>query len=110
MLGVLEAKSTYHETFKEVFCFSSLLLTADTISCLFLVQYSEKGSNNREVEGLVLSHWNDFLPDVEEDPVEVSFSDTCACELHLPVIHATYDKFKEDVTFALLNTNGFGYA
>ena len=34
-------------------------------------------------------------------------ANACSCELHLPVIHATYDAFKEDVTFAFLNTKGF---
>ena len=145
VLGVLEAMCTYYDTFKEVLCFSS----AETFTSMFSVSYSEEGSNNRGVEGLVLSHWNDFLQDVEENLIELSFSaiiffvtgcrevrpcglalnlgflhvaekngqrskfpkaNACSCELHLPVIHATYDAFKEDVTFAFLNTKGFGYA
>ena len=28
----------------------------------------------------------------------------------LPVVHQTYDEFKKDVTFAFLNTRGYGYA
>ena len=70
VLGVLEAMCTYYDTFKEVLCFSS----AETFTSMFSVSYSEEGSNNRGVEGLVLSHWNDFLQDVEENLIELSFS------------------------------------
>ena len=37
-------------------------------------------------------------------------ANACACELQLPVVHQTYDEFKKDVTFAFLNTRGYGYA
>ena len=148
-LGVLQAMIENCEKFKEVFCYSKVTLTAELFGCLFSVHYSEAGSNNRQVEGLVLSHWNDFLQDVEEKAVDITFSDilffvsgvrevppggielhvgflhapeqrggkskfpkanACACELLLPVVHQTYDEFKNDMTYAFVNTRGYGYA
>ena len=35
-------------------------------------------------------------------------ANTCACILYLPVTHSSYNKFKEDLSFAFLNTRGFG--
>ena len=148
-LGVLGAMIENYDKLKEVFCYSEITLTAELFGCLFSVHQSEGGSNNRQVEGLVLSRWNDFLQDVEEKAVGITFSDilffvsgvrevppggielhvdflhapeqhgsksrfpkanACACELMLPVVHQTYDEFKKDVTFAFLNTRGYGYA
>ena len=39
-------------------------------------------------------------------------ANTCSCVLRLPVFHSTYmyASFKDDMTFAILNTKGFGYA
>ena len=59
-LGVLRAMIENYENFKEVFCYSKVTLTAELFGCLFSVHYSDAGSNNRQVEGLVLSRWNDF--------------------------------------------------
>lgn len=137
-----------YDKLKEVFCHSEITLTAELFGCLFSVHYSEVGSNNRQVEGLVLSRENDFLQGVEEKAVEITFSDilffvsgvrevppggvelhvgflqspaqhggksrfpkanACACELMLPVVNQTYDDFKKDLTFAFLNTRGYGY-
>lgn len=39
------------------------------------ITFSEQGSNNRQLENLVISHWNDYLQDIEEGETEVSFSD-----------------------------------
>ena len=150
VLGVFDAMCMHREQFKDVFCYSSTDFSADTFGSIFSIMRSEKGSNKCALEGLVLSHWNDFLQDVEEEVIaRISFSDilffvcgckelpplglslelcflhlpekdgslskfpkanTCACELHLPVVHTTYDDFKKDVIFAFLNTKGFGYA
>lgn len=150
VLGVFDAMCMHYEQFKNVFCYSSTDFSADTFSSIFSISRSEEGSNKCALEGLVLSHWNDFLQDVEEKVITgLSFSDilffacgckelpplglslelcflhapekdgslsklpkanTCACELHLPVVHSTYDDFKKDVTLAFLNTKGFGYA
>ena len=54
-LGVLPAMAENYEKFKEVFCYSEVTLTAELFGCLFSVNYSETGSNNRQLEGLVLS-------------------------------------------------------
>ena len=62
-LGVLQAKIT-----RKVFCYSKVTLTAEAVS-------SVHGSNNRQIEGLVLSSWNNVLQDVEEKAVEITFSD-----------------------------------
>ena len=35
-------------------------------------------------------------------------ANTCACELSLPIQHTTYASFKDDMTFAILNSKGFG--
>lgn len=37
-------------------------------------------------------------------------ANTCSCVLRLPVVQSTYASFKDDMTFAILNTKGFGYA
>ncbi|KAK2556269.1 G2/M phase-specific E3 ubiquitin-protein ligase [Acropora cervicornis] len=75
-LGVLRALAENYKKFEEVFCYSEVTLTAELFGCLFSVNYSETGSNNRQLEGLVLSRWDDFLQDVEEKTVELTFSDT----------------------------------
>ena len=35
-------------------------------------------------------------------------ANTCACILYLPVTHSSYNKFKENLSFAFLKTRGFG--
>ena len=67
---------------------------------VFFVHYSETGSNNRQLEGLVLSRWNDFLQDIEEKTVELTFRDILflvsgvrevspgGIELHIGFLHA----------------------
>ena len=35
-------------------------------------------------------------------------ANTCACELSLPIQHTTYASFKDDMTFAILNSKVFG--
>ena len=32
----------------------------------------------------------------------------CICELSLPIQHTTYETFKDDMTFGMLNSKGFG--
>ena len=99
-LGVLRAMIENYENFKDVFCYSKVTLTAELLGCLFSVHYSDGGSNNRQVEGLVLSRWNDFLQDVEDKAVEITFSDILffvsgvrevppgGIELHVGFLHA----------------------
>ena len=99
-LGVLGAMIENYDKLKEVFCYSEVTLTAEVFDCRFSVHYSDEGSNNRQVEGLVLSRWNDFLQDVEEKQVEITFNDILffasgvrevppgGIELHVGFLHA----------------------
>ena len=99
-LGVLGAMVENYDKLKEVFCYSELTLTAELFSCLFSVHHSEGGSSNRQVESLALSRWNDFLQDVEEKAVGITFSDILffvsgvreippgGIELHVDFLHA----------------------
>ena len=41
------------------------------VQSIFTVECSEEGSNRRNAESLILSHWNDFLQDAE-DPTQIS--------------------------------------
>ena len=42
---------------------------------VFKVKRAEEGSYRRNVESLILSHWNDFLQDTEEDPTQINLSE-----------------------------------
>lgn len=68
-----QTRTENYEKFKEAFCYSEVTLTAELFGCLFSVHYSETGSNNRQLEGIVLSQWNDFLQDVEEKNNRIDF-------------------------------------
>ena len=74
-LGVLEAMLKYPNLFRETFCYNSERLTVSMIMSVFKVKRAEEGSNRRNVESLVLSHWNDFLQDAEEDPTQINLSE-----------------------------------
>ena len=85
VLGVFDAMCMHREQFKDVFCYSRTDFSADTFGSIFSIMRSEKGSNKCALEGLVLSHWNDFLQDVEEEVIaRISFSDilffVCGCK------------------------------
>lgn len=51
-----------------------------------------------------------FLHEVEQNGLLSHYpkSNTCASTLYLPTIHKNYDDFKQAVTFAVLNSKGFG--
>ena len=74
-LGVLEAMSKYPKLFREAFCYKSQPLTVSMVQSIFTVECSEEGSNRRNAESLILSRWNDFLQDAEEDPTQISLSE-----------------------------------
>ena len=81
VLGVFDAMCMH----REQFCYSNTDFSADTFGSIFSIMRSEKGSNKCALEGLVLSHWNDFLQDVEEEVIAgISFSDilffVCGCK------------------------------
>ena len=44
----------------------------------------------------------------EERGCKFPKANTCACELSLQMQHTTYASFKDDMTFAILNSKGFG--
>lgn len=74
-LGVFEAMLKYPKLFREAFCYKSQPLTVTMLQSIFKVECSEEGSNRRNAESLILSHWNDFLQDAEEDPTQISLSE-----------------------------------
>jgi len=37
-------------------------------------------------------------------------ANTCSCTLHLPVMHKTYDAFKDALNMSFTCAHGFGYA
>ncbi len=76
VLGVLEAMRKHPTAFHEVFCYTPEVLTASSFEMLFPDVTREcEGSNRRLVENLLLSHWQDFLVDTEEDYSVFDFSD-----------------------------------
>jgi hypothetical protein len=74
-LGVLKAMLKYPKLFKEAFCYKPQPLTVTMLQSIFQVERAEESSNRRNAESLILSHWNDFLQDAEEDPTQISLSE-----------------------------------
>ena len=74
-LGILEAMMKYPKLFKEAFCYKPQPLTVTMLQSIFEVERSEESSNRSNAESLILSHWNDFLQDAEEDPTQISLSE-----------------------------------
>ena len=149
-LGVMDSILQYPQVMREAFCFKPDTLTVTDFDDMFSVARACEGSNRREVENLVLSHWQDLMQDCEEESAEITLSDilffvsgcknlppqglscqisflhepdeksgilsrfpkasTCSCTLYLPVIHKTYEDFKEAMSYAVQNTRGFGMA
>ena len=114
-LGILGAITEHYEKFKEVFCYSNVQLNADLFDCLFTINCSDEGSNNRQRESLVLSHWRDYLQDVEDQSVEITFSDIlffvtglrkvppCGLALQLSFLHEPEGKDNIMSTFPMAN-------
>lgn len=75
VLGVFKAMESNPDVFKEVFCYHPKNLSNQTFTQMTSITFSEEGSNNRQLENFVISHWNDYLQDIEEGETEVSFSD-----------------------------------
>ena len=73
--GILEAMLKYPNLFRKTFCYHSESLTLSTILSLFKVKRAEEGSNRRNIESLVMSHWNDSLQDAEDDPAQINLSE-----------------------------------
>ena len=71
----------------QAFCFKPETLSANDFDSIFSVARACEGSNRREVESLVLAHWQDLIQDCEEQSATVSLSDilffVSGCK-HLP--------------------------
>ena len=93
-LGVLKAITNNPDVFHEAFCYSPVELDADSFKNLFTVLQSEEGSNNRALENVIISHWCDYLQDVEEGETTITLSDllffTCGCK-QLPPLRVGWD-------------------
>ena len=50
----------------------------------------------------------EFLHQPEKNGKLSNYPKANTCILYLPVTHSSYNKFKEDLSFAFLNTHGFG--
>ncbi|KAB0805056.1 hypothetical protein PPYR_02026 [Photinus pyralis] len=65
--GLYEQIRLYPHLFENLFCQEKSRLTADSLECTFVMQYSEVGSNKRLLENRAMSYFRDFLADCEED-------------------------------------------
>ena len=74
-LGVLDSILHYPQVMREAFCFKPDTLTVTDFDDMFSVTRACEGSNRREVENLVLSHWQDLMQDYEEESAEITLSD-----------------------------------
>ena len=83
ILGIMEAVSSCPNAFFNVLCHFFEKLTAEVFMNLFTIVLGDEGSNKRGTENLVMSYWNDYLQDVDEGEVTVTFSDisffSCCC-------------------------------
>ncbi|KAK5848647.1 hypothetical protein PBY51_006242 [Eleginops maclovinus] len=66
-LGVLPKIQQHPEAFRPLLCYNPPTLTADSLDCLFTINWSEDGSNSRIGENKTVAFWRDFLQDVEEE-------------------------------------------
>ena len=75
-LGVLDSILHYPQVMREAFCFKpDTLSTVTDFDDMFSVTRACEGSNRREVENLVLFHWQDLMQDCEEESAEITLSD-----------------------------------
>ena len=86
-LGVLDSILQYPHVMREAFCFKPETLSVTDFDSIFSVARACEGSNRREVENLILAHWQDLIQDSEEQSATVSLSDilffVSGCK-HLP--------------------------
>uniref|UniRef100_A0A1Y1L2Q7 HECT domain-containing protein n=2 Tax=Photinus pyralis TaxID=7054 RepID=A0A1Y1L2Q7_PHOPY len=74
ILGFLEKLKVFKE-FKELMCYTDSKLTANKVSSIFTTKLSESGSNNRNIECKILTFWNDYLCDSEENETQATLED-----------------------------------
>lgn len=66
-LGVLDAIQHNPDSFLPILCHQPTPLSADIMEELFEIRLSQKGSNNRVQEEVVVPFWRDYLQDVEDE-------------------------------------------
>ncbi|KAI7790106.1 putative G2/M phase-specific E3 ubiquitin-protein ligase-like [Triplophysa rosa] len=66
-LGVLDAIQSHPVSFLPILCHQPTPLSADIIEELFEFRLSQKGSNNRVQEEVVVPFWRDYLQDIEDE-------------------------------------------
>ena len=102
--------------FREAFCYTPETLTASSVESIFTVRRESEDSNKRVVENLVLSHWQDFLQDSEEDSSIISLSEilffTRGCKILPPegpscVLAFLHDPEKDGMVSKFPKTNTY---
>jgi len=64
-LGVLKLLQQHPLTMRSLFVDTHDVLTADILQDLFTVEFSLRGSNERDKEEEVILHWITFLQEIE---------------------------------------------
>lgn len=64
-LHLLDKLKVFESDFKKLMCSSESKLTVDSLHSLFVVKFSEAGSNKRVIESKILSFWKDYLLDCQ---------------------------------------------
>lgn len=64
-MGVLNAIKEHSSIMEELFCGSPLTLSAASLMDLFTVHYSPRGTYKRPLEEVAVSHWRDWIIEVE---------------------------------------------
>ena len=65
------------EIYRDAFCYKPDTLSARFLESMFSVRRSPDGSNKAALESLVISQWQDFLQDSEEDPCKIDLAKFC---------------------------------
>ena len=74
-LDVLPSMLKFPNQFKVLFCYNEDKITASKLNSLFNVHRECDGSSKKQTESLVLSHWEDFLQDAEEEGSDIQLSE-----------------------------------
>uniref|UniRef100_A0A1Y1N4I9 HECT domain-containing protein n=1 Tax=Photinus pyralis TaxID=7054 RepID=A0A1Y1N4I9_PHOPY len=68
--GLYDKLVQYPSIFKDIFC-SEITLSSKVIEELFLIVYTEPGTNTRSKENRVISYFRDYVLDLECDPTNI---------------------------------------
>ena len=74
-LGVLDAVKRNPDAFRSTICYSPVKLTGQVFEEIFTVINSPVGSSRAVTESLVLSRWQDYVQDVEEEEEHPTLAD-----------------------------------